>query len=102
MQSLVDKPVLTTAGGGSNAYPPTEVAQRSGDGEGDGKFVAAGVATAEAYANRQAMVEVGGLHLGETMRGLGRRQLQRSQFAISTGRLTLRHEIPPLYASYAQ
>lgn len=94
MQATIEKPVLKTGGSGDSIVPPNEVQQRNGDGEGDGRMIADGLAQAESFANRTAVVELGGLHLANTLRGVGRNAVQRRQFAIPTGRLTLQREIP--------
>ena len=57
-------------------------------------LVAAGIDTAEQYANTGTIVELDGVHLANTLYGLKRRHVQRSLLSIPTGRLTVQREIP--------
>ena len=98
MQATMEKgiPVLATGEGNDNIYPPVETAQRSGDGEGDGRLIAAGIDTAESYANSGTLVEMNRIDLVEMVYGATRRTVLRNKISIPTGRLAVRHEMPTI------
>lgn len=89
-------PELATGEGNDNIYPPVETAQRSGDGEGDGRLIAAGIDTAESYANSGTLIELSGINLVEMVYGATRRTVLRNKVAIPTGRLAVRREMPTI------
>ena len=89
MQATLEKglPVLETGGDNNNIDPPIETAQRNGDGEGDGRFIAAGIDVAESYANGGFSVEISGADLVDMVYGATRRTVLRNKVSVSAGRM---------------
>lgn len=88
-------PELATGGDNGIVYPPVETAQRDDGGEDD-RLVAAGIDTAESYANSGTLVELSGINLVEMVYGATRRTVLRNKVAIPTGRLAVRREMPTI------
>lgn len=96
MQSTIESESIyrMTNGGNGNDDPPVSTAQRNEDGEGDGRRVAAGIDTAEAYANGSNVFELSGVNLAEAVYGAHQRTILRNRARIPTGRLAVRREVP--------
>lgn len=92
MQTTIEKGASVLATGNSNGIinPPVYTAERSGDGEGDGRLIEEGINKAEAYANNSASVELGGINLAET----AHRTILRNKLSNPTGRLVVSREMP--------
>lgn len=94
MTGTIESITPLTGGDGDNIKPPVYTAERNEDGEGDGRMVAAGIQTAEAYANSGNILELGGINLAEAVYGASHRTVLRNRAKIPTGRLAVRREIP--------
>lgn len=96
MQTTIEKGASVLATGNSNGIinPPVYTAERSGDGEGDGRLIEEGINKAEAYANNSASVELGGINLAETVYLAAHRTILRNKLSNPTGRLVVSREMP--------
>ena len=99
MSSTLD--VLTHANGDGSQLPPVaHVGERTGDGEGDGRRLAAAVDMMEAYANGDNMFAVSGFRMAEiaSARNLENRKraTRTAALALPTGRMAVGNHISDL------
>lgn len=109
MQGIIDRTsyemstldVLTHANGDGSQLPPVaHVGERNGDGEGDGRRLAAAVSMMEAFANGDNMFAVSGFRMAEiaSARNLTNREraARTTALALPTGRIAVGHHTPDL------
>lgn len=96
MHATIEKgiPVLATGGDNNIIYPPVETAQRNGDGEGDGRFIAAGIDITESYANGELSLEITGADLVDMVYGATRRTVLRNKISVPAGRMAVGGDAP--------
>ena len=86
---------LLTGGSGSILPPVVYTAERSGDGEGDGREIAATVKMLEIHANGGEIVGLKGTRIVEIITGLNlqKRQARQRSASAPIGFFSLKHTV---------